>query len=770
MQTLETSQEQIKAEKLWQLIIINGRQQWVFNENEYQKLYSGSEFEPNPQFLENIRDTFRFDKIKNPNSADIVYRKSKHQSDNDPEIPDWLKRSSNFSSSLEKKANSAAFKGIRYYESLQSEDGHWPGDYGGPLFLLPALIIVSHVTDKPFSPVKQELMKCYMLNHQNDDGGWGLHIEGTSTMFGTVMQYCALRILGLDMDEDSQKKARDWIHENGGTTGIPSWGKFFLCVLGVYRWEGCNSLMPEMWLLPKWLPIHPWRYWCHARMVYLAMAYCYGHRITTSTNKFIEELRQELYIDDYDKINWIKDRNEVCGKDRFHHTSGTLKWLLKAINIYERFASTWLRNNALKFILEYVNAEDEQTKFIDIGPVNQIINSLCIWHAYGNDSELFKAHVDRWDDYLWLAEDGMKMSGYNGSQLWDTAFATQALLENQPDLIDPETIAKAYSYINYSQIKDEVKDRQRFFRHQSVGGWPFSTLDHGWPIADCTAEGIKAVLKCHGSEFIEEIDDKLSTERLQQAIDLIISFQNEDGGWATYENTRSGPFLELLNPSEVFGKIMVDYSWVECTSACITALKEFNRIHSYRSPEIQSAIDHGMTFIRMNQNEDGSWIGSWGVCFTYGTWFGIEALTTNDETYTNSSSIKKACDFLISKQKSDGGWGESHLSCVTGKYANHEQSQVVNTAWALLSLMASNYPNKDLIDHGIKFLLKRQMKNGDWPQEGISGVFNQNSMITYTSYRNVFPLWAIGRYLEMYSNSLNYRGSNFFHVDETPNI
>jgi hypothetical protein len=28
-------------------------------------------------------------------------------------------------------------------------------------------------------------------------------------------------------------------------------------------------------------------------------------------------------------------------------------------------------------------------------------------------------------DYLWVAEDGLKMQGYNGSQLWDTAFAVQ---------------------------------------------------------------------------------------------------------------------------------------------------------------------------------------------------------------------------------------------------------------------------------------------------------------------------------------------------------
>lgn len=31
-------------------------------------------------------------------------------------------------------------RGLRYYASLQAEDGFWPGDYGGPLFLLPGLV------------------------------------------------------------------------------------------------------------------------------------------------------------------------------------------------------------------------------------------------------------------------------------------------------------------------------------------------------------------------------------------------------------------------------------------------------------------------------------------------------------------------------------------------------------------------------------------------------------------------------------------------------
>lgn len=31
-------------------------------------------------------------------------------------------------------------RALRFYSTLQCEDGHWPGDYGGPLFLLPGLV------------------------------------------------------------------------------------------------------------------------------------------------------------------------------------------------------------------------------------------------------------------------------------------------------------------------------------------------------------------------------------------------------------------------------------------------------------------------------------------------------------------------------------------------------------------------------------------------------------------------------------------------------
>ena len=56
----------------------------------------------------------------------------------------------------------------------------------------------------------------------------------------------------------------------------------------------------------------------------------------------------------------------------------------------------------------------------------------------------------------------------------------------------------------------------------------------------------------------------LSLSGLSDAVNVILSFQNGDGGWASYENTRGGAWFELLNPAEVFGDIMIDYTYVEC--------------------------------------------------------------------------------------------------------------------------------------------------------------------------------------------------------------
>jgi hypothetical protein len=46
----------------------------------------------------------------------------------------------------------------------------------------------------------------------------------------------------------------------------------------------------------------------------------------------------------------------------------------------------------------------------------------------------------------------------------------------------------------------------------------------------------------------------------------------------------------------------------------------------------------------------------------------------------------------------------------------------------------------------VQLLVSRQLPNGSFPQEAITGVFNRNCMIVYPNYQHYFPLWAFARY------------------------
>lgn len=703
-----------------------------------------------------------FDPSVNPNSADLLYRRQR--------IAAY--------ENIEQKDEDALRKGFRFYRMLQADDGHWAGDYGGPHFLSPGLVIVWYATGKKdvvLDAHQREAMILYYKNHQQRDGGWGTHIESPSTMFGSTLTYVALRLLGLSPETDQcMADALEFLKAHGGALYTSSWAKFGLCILGAMHWDGHESVPPEMWLLPEWCPFHPCRMWCHARMVYLPMSYLWGKRFVyenAETDPVVLALRRELYCaQDYASIDWTSTRSLVAPMDAYSPVHPLMRLAQLILRCYE---ASWLlgplrravRSRGVDFAATYVRAEDLQTNYVDIGPVNKVWNMLIAFDDPQRDHKDFLMHALRVRDYLWVAEDGLKMQGYNGSQAWDTSFATQALAESklgdEPAFRD--CAAKAFGFLERTQILSTPVSaaspamayesdcaREKFFRHVSKGGWPFSTSAHGWPISDCTAEGLKSVLAMQ--QTLKCIDHPIPFDRLADAANVLLTLQNADGGWATYENNRGYGWFEWLNPSEVFGDIMIDYSYVECSMASAGALRRFHEAFPHhRAREITTALDRGNAFLKSIQRPDGSWYGSWGVCFTYACWFGIEGLVDTGEKVT-SKYVKRACAFLLSQQRDDGGWGETFESCFDKAYSNAPESNVVNSAWALLGLMAGECDDRAAVERGIAFIKRLQQPNGDWPQQGMSGVFNRSCGITYTAYRNVFPLWALARYTNTYTN------------------
>src|SRR5205823_13739496 len=134
---------------------------------------------------------------------------------------------------------------------------------------------------------------------------------GDSLLFTTVLNYVALRLLGVEPADPRARRALDWIRTRGGALGIPSWGKYWLAILRLYEWEGVNPVLPELLLLPSWFPLHPGRFWCHARVIYLAVSYLYRRRWQVPQAPLLAELRAELYDRPYERIDFRKARGYV---------------------------------------------------------------------------------------------------------------------------------------------------------------------------------------------------------------------------------------------------------------------------------------------------------------------------------------------------------------------------------------------------------------------------------------------------------------------------
>ena len=97
-----------------------------------------------------------------PNTVESMVSGLKSPSQNLPALP---------------KAHSpldAARNGYNFYKHLQAKDGHWAGEYGGPMFLMPGLVIGSYVSHMGFKNEERLEMIRYLFNHANEDGGWGL--------------------------------------------------------------------------------------------------------------------------------------------------------------------------------------------------------------------------------------------------------------------------------------------------------------------------------------------------------------------------------------------------------------------------------------------------------------------------------------------------------------------------------------------------------------------------------------------------------------------
>lgn len=663
---------------------------------------------------------------------------------------------------LPERALRAYERAVTYLGTRQHADGRVAGEVVWNTMLPCQYVLLCHVLRRPIEPGRARRIYRSLAVQRREDGAFGMHPHSPAYLFHTVLAYVALRLLGHGPGDPLVAGALAFIRKHGGAYEVPTWGRAWLAMVGLYPWEGMQPIVPELWLLPDAAPLHPSRLYCHMRLIYLGLSFLYGKRFTCPTDATLDAIRRELYPDGHDPARFARARDRVAQSDTYEPISGGLRAAFTLMRSAERLVPARLRQHALDVALDHILYEFRSTGYVCLSPVNGMLFCLALHATDPAHPELPRALAGL-EYWVWEDEhEGLRIAGAK-SDIWDTSFMIQALCEGPALPRAVEVVRRACRWLPTAQLQEELVGGARHYREPAYGGWGFANEDHPWPVSDCTAEALEALMRAEQRGW-SDTAGRLQLGRKLAALEFVLRRQNDDGGFGSYEPRRGPMLLRRYNPAELYGNCMLEYSYTECTGSCVRGLAQAERELGDALPEglrgrVRAAIERGTRALLRAEPQGGGWPGFWGIDVTYGTFFAAGGLRAAGLPPGHPALVRGA-RWLVAAQRADGGWGESHEGLLSGKptpLPPEEKSLVTQTAWALLTLLDVAPHEREAIDRGVAFLLARQAEHGGWPEERATGVFFNTAVLDYRLYRQVFPAWALARWLASFGGPHPHR-------------
>ncbi len=645
--------------------------------------------------------------------------------------------------------------------AAQATDGHWCGELEGDTILETEYVLLLHFLGRLGDPRVVKAAR-YVRRQQAPHGGWAIYPGGPPEVSASVKAYFVLKLAGDAADAPHMQRARRAILELGGIEACNSFTKIYLAICGQYDWWRCPAVPPEMVLLPRWVyfNLYEMSAWSRGIVVPLSIVWAMRPVRPVAAEHRIDELRASSIparpaVPARPALSPTGPhrpgepaapaprarRLPLGGASRFWR--GCFLVLDRSLKAGERLHLTPFRRLALARAEAWILArlDDSDGLGAIFPPIVNTIFALCCL-GYDPDHPMVRGQIQELERLEIEDSAGALRLQPCFSAVWDTALAMHALSDSG---IEPEhaAIQEARRWLVEREIR-RTGDWSVKAPGVAPSGWCFEYRNASYPDCDDTAEVLTALSALDGPSGGR--DDPA----VRRGIAWLLGMQNDDGGWGAFDRGCDKEILTHVPFAD--HNALLDPSTADVTGRVIDSLLRLGMAPD--APELARAA----TFLRRQQEADGSWYGRWGCNYIYGTWLALTALARRGGI-AGEPWCRRAADWLLSCQNPDGGWGESPRSYDDPAQKGIGTSTAAQTAWALMGLLAAGALDVagaagdtgtagDLaVERGVDYLLASQLVDGSWHDEPWTATgFPRVFYLRYHLYAVYFPLMALSAY------------------------
>ena len=581
--------------------------------------------------------------------------------------------------------------------ALRREGEHWNFGYhlGTPQSSLFYMLYVWLEREPTFMDTVE--FERVLRAEQYDDGSWGSFLDPnleTGTLDTTIINYMAMKLLGVDVGDEALFGARAYIEAQGGVEEAIYPTQMLLALFDSYPWSEMHSIPDFLIDEDAWVNLDSFAQWI-APNFYPVM--------------YMREL--ELAKD----LGPARGFRELLPSDERDFENPRLVPELDGVenDVIQKLLTTQQRNGSWG---GYVGAA--------------LLSIVCLDH-FGQHHRYLRHDIDAAvENGLYFVEAVSKASpdgNYEGvpsdGRYWDTALTVSALLEAGLPSKEVESSARLLARVQTPR-----------------GGSPFGLDFEDMPDLDDTAEAILAMQAVGGFD-----------DAVRRAMSWTFEMQNTDGGWAAFskDNTVDSAsdwvlqhLVGLFAPASFF----YDASSADVTGHVLEALAATGL-----SIENADVVRLGVEYLEDTQIRDRRagrfmWEGTWGVNYLYGTSAALVGLlrvgVPVDEPY-----VAAALGWLESCQNADGGFGETTDSYDDESLACVGVSTASQTAWVLTALVEAGRADESAARRAAAYLVAEHGRPEGWTDASITGTGHPGFLyMEYNAYPRVFPLTALARY------------------------